>query len=370
MKSVVNAEEFYNALKKAFPSAAKKSQIASLMNAQISFQGNACTVTCTDLNQWCQVTIPACGDTFSFQFENTKRTLTICNHYSGDLIVEYTLENPDPAVKGDCLHGALTFQCGGKACTQRVAMAEDFLNPPEIEETHTYQANANDLFQRYKRIKYALSDNSARPVSQCVQFQDSRMIAVDGYRLAVSRDPALQVEGIFFIPPGALNLLPIWGNASCTLSVGKKHIAFAADGIRIVTRVPNGDGLNVDAAIPKASLEEHTVDVDTFIHDLQYLGEFITAPGRQPVRFAEKSMSLSTPVGQCSVALELQQPLKTVCGFNARYMLDGLKQFKAKKAHSITMGLSSPIAPILLTDGEGDLAMILPVRLNTAASAA
>ena len=354
MKSIINAEKFYGALKKAFLSSAKKSKIPGLMNAQISFQGSECVVTCTDFNQWCQVTIPACGDTFSFQLKNTKRTLTICNHYSGDLSVD----------------GALTFRCGGKACTQEAAEADDILNPPEIKETHTYQADASTLFQRYKRIKYALSDNSARPTSQCVQFQDSRMVAVDGYRLAVSCDPALQVEGVFFIPPGAMNLLPVLGNTSCTLLVGEKHIAFAANGVRIVTRVPKGDGLNVDAVIPKTSQEEHTVNVDSFIHDLQYLSEFITAPESQAVRFAEKSMSLSTPVGQCSVALELQQPLKTVCGFNGRYMLESLKQFSAKKAHSITMGLSSPIAPILLTDGDEDLAMVLPMRLKDDASAA
>jgi DNA polymerase III sliding clamp (beta) subunit (PCNA family) len=364
MKSIINAEEFYSALKKAFLSSAKKSQIPGLMNAQISFQGNKCVVTCTDFNQWCQITIPACGDTFSFQLKNTKRTLTICNHYSGDLIVEYAASGCDSQ------HGTLTFQCGGKTCTQEAAEADDALNPPEVEEMHTYQADADALFQRYKRIKYALSDNSARPTGQCVQFQDSRMVAVDGYRLAVSRDPALHVEGVFFIPPGAMNLLPVLGNTSCTLLVGEKHIAFAANGVRIVTRIPKGDGLNVDAVIPKTSQEEHTVNVDTFIHDLQYLSEFITAPESQAVRFAEKTMSLSTPVGQCSVALELQQPLKTVCGFNGRYMLEGLKQFNAKKAHSITMGLSSPVAPILLTDGDGDLAMVLPMRLKDGASAA
>jgi len=57
MKSIVNAEEFRDALKKAFPACAKKCQISALMNAQISFQENICTVTCTDLTRWCQVTI-------------------------------------------------------------------------------------------------------------------------------------------------------------------------------------------------------------------------------------------------------------------------------------------------------------------------
>lgn len=370
MKSIVNAEEFRDALKKAFSACAKKCQIPVLMNAQIWFQGNTCTVTCTDLNRWCEVTIPARGDTFAFCLENTKRTLMVCNHYSGDLIVEYTAEAPPALCPDKNQHGALTLQCGGKTCTQAVEKADDIFIPPKVKETHTYQANTDALFQRYKRIKYALSNNSARPTSQCVQFQDNRMIAVDGYRLAVSRDPALQVEGVFFIPPGAMDLLPILGGTSCSLLVGKNHIAFEADGIRIVARVPDGDGLNVDAAIPKTSQEEHAVDVDTFIHDLQYLGEFITKPERQAVRLAGSSMSLSTPAGECSVVMDLKQPLKTICGFNVRHMLEGLTQFKAKRAHSVTMGLSSPVAPIILTDSDGDLAMILPMRLDERATAA
>jgi len=370
MKSIVNAEEFHNALKKAFPACAKKSVVPVLINAQIAFQETTCTVTCTDLNHWCQVTIPARGDTFSFCLENTKRTLTICGHYSGDLIVEYTAEAPPTLSADKNQHGTLTLQCGGKACTQAVENADDYLNPPEVEAAHTYQANADALFQRYKRIRYALSDSSARPVNQCVQFRDNRMVAVDGRRLAVSRDPALQVEGVFVIPPGAMDLLPVLGNTSCSLLVGKKHIAFEADSIRIVACVPDGDGLNVDAVIPRTRQEEHTLDVDTFIHDLQYLGEFITHPERQAVRLAGSSMSLSTPVGECSVALKLKEPLKTICGFNARHMLEGLKQFKAKKVHTVTMELSTPVSPIILRDEDGDLALVLPMRLGERATAA
>lgn len=370
MKSIVNAEELYLALKKAFPACAKRSQIPDLLNAKISFRENACTVTCTNLNHWCQVTIPASGDTFSFRFENTKRALTICGHYSGCLIVEYTEGTASADIEEKTRHNYLTLRCGGKSCTLEVAEADYIPDIPEFDAAHTYQVNANTLLQRYKRIKYALSDNQARPTSQCVQFQDSRMVAVDGYRLAVSRDSALQVEGVFFIPPGAMELLPVFGEEACALLVGEKYTAFEAGNIRIVAYIPKGDGLNIDAAIPKASREEHVLNIDALIPDLQYLGEFITAPDRQAVRLEENSMSLSTPVGECSVTLELQEPLKTVCGVNARYMLDGLKQFKAKKARTVTMGLSSPISPILLTDGDGDLAMVLPMRLKDAASAA
>ena len=48
-------------------------------------------------------------------------------------------------------------------------------------------------------------------------------------------------------------------------------------------------------------------------------------------------------------------------------MLEGLKQFQAKGVKTIVIQLTSPIAPIILTDYAGDLAMILPHRPSKAA---
>ncbi|CAN4028495.1 Transposon-encoded protein TnpW, partial [Dysosmobacter welbionis] len=49
-------------------------------------------------------------------------------------------------------------------------------------------------------------------------------------------------------------------------------------------------------------------------------------------------------------------------GFNPKYLLEGLEQFKAKKVHTVTMKMGHPHSPIILTDNKDDLAMVLPVR--------
>ena len=42
------------------------------------------------------------------------------------------------------------------------------------------------------------------------------------------------------------------------------------------------------------------------------------------------------------------------------------EQFKAKKTPTVTMKVGHPHSPIILTDDESDLAMVLPVRLKAA----
>ena len=69
---------------------------------------------------------------------------------------------------------------------------------------HHYPVNAERLLERFKRIKYAVSQNDTRPDLCCIEFLDSRIVALDGYRLALSSDPELTVEKPFFIPPEAM----------------------------------------------------------------------------------------------------------------------------------------------------------------------
>ena len=85
---------------------------------------------------------------------------------------------------------------------------------------------------------------------------------------------------------------------------------------------------------------------------------------RQPIRFDGPTMELETSDGVYSVKVGL--PPVPERGFNPKYLLDGLGQFKAKKADTVTMKVSHPLSPVVFTDGEDDLAMVLPVRLKVA----
>lgn len=362
-KSIVSAGKFRMALSKVLRAAAKKCTVPCLDEARADFHGDTCTLTCTDLVHWCQVTIPAQGDDFSFVFHNTRNLLTACKYFSGDLELEYTKNEESAVTYPD---GSLTLRCGNKSSIQLVTAAADFPDLPEVEAEHTYTTNTGSLYKRYRRIKYAASKkDNARPYRCCIEFLDNRMLAIDGYRMALSRDDTFHVEQHFFVPTKALDLLTVFNGANCHMEVGKLRAAFDNGSIRVVTRLQEGDGLDVDRLVPQKFSEEHTVSVEDFSSNLSYLYEFVK--DKTPIRYDGGVLSVKTNGGEYRSSLELESVSQAVCGFNAVYMLNGLNQFKAKKVKSVTMRLDRPVAPIVLTDDGGDIAMVLPVRLKKSA---
>lgn len=369
-KFVVNAKDFQQALEKALKAAPKKTGLPVLREALVTFDGGTCTLTCTNLEQWCQVYIPAAGEPCSFVLDGSRKLLTACKYFSGDLELSCLEDRPEAGkprrVNPD---GMLTLRCSGKELRQRVTTAEDFPAIPEETASDSYGVDSAALYERFERIKYPLSENQSRPVYQCVKFFDERIGAVDGYRLAASRDESLQVSKPFYIPPGAMKLLPIFDGQPCALTVGTRCAMFENNAARVITRMPEGEGLDFDRAIPRTCGEEHTIDIADFVDSLRYLGEFVRNPDRDTIRFDNGMLSMSNVNGDYSAQLALDTIPRTVIGFNGSYMLDGLKQFQAKKLKTVTMQMTSPMSPIVLTDG-ADLAMILPCRLKNTANAA
>ncbi len=365
---VVNAKEFQQALEKALKAASQKTMLPVLGEALVTFDGTICALTCTNLEQWCQVRIPATGEPCSFVLDGSRKLLTACKYFSGDLELSYLedrLEEGKPRrVDPD---GMLTLRCNGKELRQRVTTAGDFPAIPKEEAAAvSYGVDPAALYQRFERIKYALSDNQARLCYQCVKFFDERIGAVDGYRLAASRDESLHVSKPFYIPPDAMKLLPTFDGASCTLTVGTRYAMFENSAARVTTRMPEGEVLDFDQVIPKTCGEEHTIDVADFAGSLRYLREFARDPDREAIRFDGGVLSMKNVNGEYSVRLDLERAPQTAIGFKGRYMLDGLKQFQAKKRGTVTMQMTAPMSPIVLTD-ETDLAMVMPLRLKDAA---
>lgn len=368
---VVNAKDFQQALEKALRAAPKKTRLPVLGEALVTFDGDICTLTCTNLEQWCQVYVPAVGEPCSFVLNGSRKLLTACKYFSGDLELSYLEDRPEEGkprrVNPD---GTLTLRCNGKELRQRVTTAEDFPAIPKEEvSSDSYRVDSAALYERFERIKYPLSENQSRPVYQCVKFFDERIGAVDGYRLATSRDESLQVSKPFYVPPGAMKLLPIFDGIFCTLTVGTQYAIFENSASRVITRMPEGEGLDFDRAIPKTCGEEHTIDIADFVGSLRYLREFARDPSRDVIRFENGVLLMSNVNGDYSARLELDKIPRTVIGFNGSYMLDGLKQFQAKKLKTLTMQMTSPMSPIVLKD-DTDLAMVLPCRLRNTANAA
>lgn len=59
--------------------------------------------------------------------------------------------------------------------------------PKEFQPEQVYQINAGTVFGLFTQVRHAVSSDTNRPWSCCVQFTDHRMYALDGYTIGPLR---------------------------------------------------------------------------------------------------------------------------------------------------------------------------------------
>ena len=100
-----------------------------------------------------------------------------------------------------------------------------------------------------------------------------------------------------------------------------------------------------------------------FIKELNYLKECASGTSKPYVRFSGESLSMSAPNGKFRTSIPVSGRGDLTLGFDLRYMLDALKQFKDEP--EVTVKLSGVFSPIVIeAENRGDFALVLPVRIK------
>ena len=114
--------------------------------------------------------------------------------------------------------------------------AADYPDLPEVEDVYSVSIQQKVLRSMIEETAFAVSTNESRPIHTGALFEVGSdgltMAAVDGFRLAVRREPLEKVEGgaFSFVAPGsALNeVKKICSDAEegAEITLGKRHILF------------------------------------------------------------------------------------------------------------------------------------------------
>lgn len=106
---------------------------------------------------------------------------------------------------------------------------------------------------------------------------------------------------------------------------------------------------------------------DNFVLKLLY--EILSKKTSQRVRLPDgvfdmtTAVSMNVPSGRFTTRVSMVGRGDLTIGFNLRYMLDALKQFR--KEPTVRIKLSGPYTPIVVeAEGRSDFALVLPVRLR------
>ena len=252
----------------------------------------------------------------------------------------------------------------------------EFPELPSVGDGDSVALPQNKLRSMVDQTLFAVAQNDAKPVHTGCLFlleeSQATVVAVDGFRLALRREPAQVQQTMRFVVPGkSLNeLLKLLGDddTQVELQISKKHILFTVGTTSIVSRLLEGEFLDYNAAIPKDCSTTVKVSTRGLLSSIERTSLLISDRLKSPLRVVYDDglvkMSCSTTIGKAYDECECQsQGPRVEMGFNNRYLMDALKN---SEADMVKLEISGPLSPMKVVPLEGDsfLFLVLPMKLK------
>jgi DNA polymerase-3 subunit beta len=255
----------------------------------------------------------------------------------------------------------------------------DYPELPMVDEQDTIEISESTLKKMISQTNFAVSDNESRPIHTGALFEtgdgELTIVAVDGYRLALRREPMENSDAaeFSFVVPGAalseVERILSDGDGKVTITLGLKHIIFMIDETLLISRRLEGEFLNYKNSVPQQSKYRFKVEKDELIAAVERVSLIISDKMKSPVRcvFGEGVVKLNSAsaLGKASDECAMGGTGEDLeIGFNDKYLLEALK---AAPADEVILELSSGVTPCILSpvdEARNFLYMILPVRLK------
>ena len=255
----------------------------------------------------------------------------------------------------------------------------DYPELPAVEGEEYIEIGEALLKRMIAETNFAVSDNESRPIHMGALFEtgggELTVVAVDGFRLALSREPieTNETQVLSFVVPGValseVERVATDGDGKVLITLGPKNIQFTIGDTILISRRLEGEFLNYKSTIPQSTKYNITVDKDEFIAAVERVSLILSDKLKSPVKcvFENGIIKLSTmsELGKASDECDATGDGENMeIGFNNKYLLEALK---AAPADKVKLELTNGVTPCLITsadDKNNFLYMILPVRLK------
>ena len=295
---------------------------------------------------------------------------------SAKLFLDIVRRLPEEIVMIETDDRMVTYITCGHVDYQIVGMSSvEYPDLPSFEQTDSITVNAKILREMIRQTVYAVSENTAKPIytGSLFEIEDGnfRIVAVDGYRMAIRNENVDSESKTSFVVPGktqqqVLKLLTD-DEENVEIIIGQRHITFKVRNYRVISRLIEGTFLDYNTTIPKEAKTEIVMNTRSIIDAIERMSLLNNDRVQSPVRciFADDEIKLScaSAVGKASDVLSVPIIGDSVeIGFNNRYMLDALKNTDTDE---IKLILNGPTAPMIIKPVKGDafLCFVLPMRL-------
>ena len=295
---------------------------------------------------------------------------------SAKLFLDIVRRLPEEIVMIETDDRMVTYITCGHVDYQIVGMSSvEYPDLPSFEQTDGVTVNSKILREMIRQTVYAVSENTAKPIYTGSLFEiengNFRIVAVDGYRMAIRNENVDSESKTSFVVPGktqqeVLKLLTD-DEENVEIIIGQRHITFKVRNYRVISRLIEGTFLDYKTTIPNEAKTEIVMNTRSIIDAIERMSLLNNDRVQSPVRciFSDDEIKLScaSAVGKASDVLSVPIIGDSVeIGFNNRYMLDALKNTDTDE---IKLILNGPTAPMIIKPVKGDafLCFVLPMRL-------
>ena len=255
--------------------------------------------------------------------------------------------------------------------------AEEFPSLPEVVDENVYTFDKNVFKNMVRQTSFAASIDETRPIltGELIEIDGGKasIVALDGYRLAIKE---VFVEGDAsnkaVVPVQTLNeIMKIIGNeaeGSVLVSFSENHVLFTIDGVRIISRLLDGDFINYKQIIPNEYKTRVKIKTKGFLDGLER-ASLLAREGKNnliKINIKDDVMRINSnaEIGSVEekVSIELEGDDIQI-GFNSKYLIDVLRVLDCDE---VNMDLTTSVNPcIIMPCSQKDYTyLVLPVRLS------
>ena len=172
--------------------------------------------------------------------------------------------------------------------------AADYPELPMVEDDFSVSIQQKLLRAMIEETAFAVSTNESRPIHTGALFeitdQGLTMVAVDGFRLAIRREPLEKIDGgaFSFVAPGSAlgEVKNICSDVEdlAAVTLGKSHILFEVGDTELICRRLEGEFLDYKNAIPRKNPISVIADTKALIESIDRVSVVISEKQTSPVR--------------------------------------------------------------------------------------
>lgn len=275
-------------------------------------------------------------------------------------------------ISGNSLKIKYTDSEGALQCLN----ADEFPIIKELNAPDRITLSPMELKDLIDKTIFSVAVDDARPILKGCLFEinnnEMTAVALDGYRLAMVKTPVASTAKTLscIIPAKSLSeisKLIRTDTESVDVLISKNHLMIDDGGIKVITRLLDGEFINYRQVIPNSSTTTIIVSKDQLEDGLDRASLLARMDKNNLVRFDIKDKVLTitsaSNIGNVTenITVSLEGKDLTIA-FNARYLSDCMHTISDE---FIKINFSSQIAPCTICSAEQDkyLYLILPVRI-------